>query len=198
MKPFEQAVFRFGDFLLVPGEVCCCRAGKPIALTGKAFDLLVTLVRQRRPPADQRRAAAGGLARRGGRGGEPQRQRLGAAQGARCGAHGRMDRDRAAAGLPLQRRGRGRRSSPRCHAAAPVEAPLRRSRRRTRPRAVVPPASFRGAASPCSPACRRRRLPSSAGAPWLGRRLPYSPSRCCPSPSTGARTPISPMASSKA
>ena len=46
MKPHEQAVFRFGDFVLVPGERLLLRDGKPLALTGKAFDLLVTLVRQ--------------------------------------------------------------------------------------------------------------------------------------------------------
>ena len=46
MKPHEQAVFRFGDFVLVPGERLLLRDGKPLALTGKAFDLLATLVRQ--------------------------------------------------------------------------------------------------------------------------------------------------------
>ena len=46
MKPHEQAVFRFGDFVLVPGERQLLRDGKPLALTGKAFDLLATLVRQ--------------------------------------------------------------------------------------------------------------------------------------------------------
>ena len=46
MKPHEQAVFRFGDFVLVPGERLLLRDGKPVALTGKAFDLLVALVRQ--------------------------------------------------------------------------------------------------------------------------------------------------------
>ena len=45
MKPLEQAVFRFGDFLLVPGERQLLRAGKAVATTGKAFDLLATLVR---------------------------------------------------------------------------------------------------------------------------------------------------------
>jgi DNA-binding winged helix-turn-helix (wHTH) protein/TolB-like protein/Flp pilus assembly protein TadD len=46
MKAHEQAVFRFGDFVLVPGERQLLRDGKPLALTGKAFDLLATLVRQ--------------------------------------------------------------------------------------------------------------------------------------------------------
>ena len=46
MKPHEQAVFRFGEFVLVPGERLLLRDGKPLALTGKAFDLLATLVRQ--------------------------------------------------------------------------------------------------------------------------------------------------------
>lgn len=45
MKPHEQAVFRFGDFVLVPSERLLLRDGKPVALTGKAFDLLATLVR---------------------------------------------------------------------------------------------------------------------------------------------------------
>ena len=45
MKPHEQAVFRFGHFVLVPSERRLLRDGKPVALTGKAFDLLVALVR---------------------------------------------------------------------------------------------------------------------------------------------------------
>ncbi|RZL96644.1 MAG: tetratricopeptide repeat protein [Variovorax sp.] len=45
MKPHEQAVFRFGEFVLVPSERLLLRDGKPLALTGKAFDLLATLVR---------------------------------------------------------------------------------------------------------------------------------------------------------
>jgi DNA-binding winged helix-turn-helix (wHTH) protein len=45
MKPHEQATFRFGRFVLVPGERLLLCEGKPVALTGKAFDLLVTLVR---------------------------------------------------------------------------------------------------------------------------------------------------------
>jgi len=45
MKPHEQATFRFGRFVLVPSERRLLSDGKPVALTGKAFDLLVTLVR---------------------------------------------------------------------------------------------------------------------------------------------------------
>ena len=46
MKLHEQTVFRFGAFVLVPGERLLLRDGKPLAVTGKAFDLLATLVRQ--------------------------------------------------------------------------------------------------------------------------------------------------------
>lgn len=45
MKPHEQATFRFGRFVLVPSERLLLSDGKPAALTGKAFDLLVALVR---------------------------------------------------------------------------------------------------------------------------------------------------------
>ena len=45
MKLHEQAVFRFGRFVLVPSERMLLSDGKPLAMTGKAFDLLVTLVR---------------------------------------------------------------------------------------------------------------------------------------------------------
>ena len=45
MKPHEQATFRFGRFVLVPSERVLLSDRKPVALTGKAFDLLVTLVR---------------------------------------------------------------------------------------------------------------------------------------------------------
>lgn len=45
MKPHEQATFRFGGFVLVLGESLLLLEGKAIALTGKAFDLLVTSVR---------------------------------------------------------------------------------------------------------------------------------------------------------
>ncbi|HEV7578311.1 MAG TPA: winged helix-turn-helix domain-containing protein [Caldimonas sp.] len=46
MKPHEQAIYRFGEFILMPSERRLLRHGKPVALTGKAFDLLVVLVRQ--------------------------------------------------------------------------------------------------------------------------------------------------------
>ena len=46
MRAHEQVVFRFGDFMLVPSERRLLRDGNPLALTGKSFDLLVTLVRQ--------------------------------------------------------------------------------------------------------------------------------------------------------
>lgn len=46
MKPLEQAIYRFGGFVLVPSERRLLREDKPVALTGKAFDLLVALVRQ--------------------------------------------------------------------------------------------------------------------------------------------------------
>ena len=45
MKTHEQAVFRFGDFVLVPSERLLLRDAKSIAMTGKAFDLLTTLAR---------------------------------------------------------------------------------------------------------------------------------------------------------
>ena len=45
MKSHEQPVFRFGHFVLVPSERLLLCDGKPLALTGKAFDMLVTLVR---------------------------------------------------------------------------------------------------------------------------------------------------------
>ena len=45
MKSHEHAVFRFGDFVLVPSERLLLRDDKPLTLTGKAFDLLVALVR---------------------------------------------------------------------------------------------------------------------------------------------------------
>ena len=46
MNAAEICVFEFGDFILAPEErlLLCC--GQPIALTAKAFDLLVTLVRR--------------------------------------------------------------------------------------------------------------------------------------------------------
>jgi DNA-binding winged helix-turn-helix (wHTH) protein/Tfp pilus assembly protein PilF len=41
-----QESFQFGDFLLVPRERLLLRDQKPVALTGKAFDLLLVLVRR--------------------------------------------------------------------------------------------------------------------------------------------------------
>ena len=45
MKGDEQPVFRCGNFLLVPSERQLLHAGQPVEITGKAFDLLVALVR---------------------------------------------------------------------------------------------------------------------------------------------------------
>ena len=45
MKPHEQATFRFGRFVLIPAERLLLADGQALALTGKAFDLLVALVR---------------------------------------------------------------------------------------------------------------------------------------------------------
>jgi DNA-binding winged helix-turn-helix (wHTH) protein len=45
MRASEDWVFEFADFVLAPRERVLVRGGKPIALTAKAFDLLVTLVR---------------------------------------------------------------------------------------------------------------------------------------------------------
>ena len=47
MQATEDRVFEFGDFGLAPRERLLLRGGEPIALTAKAFDLLVTLVLQR-------------------------------------------------------------------------------------------------------------------------------------------------------
>lgn len=44
MKAFEQAVYRFGEFVLLPGERQLLFRGEPVALAGKAFDLLVVMV----------------------------------------------------------------------------------------------------------------------------------------------------------
>ena len=44
MGAAEQHVYRFGDFALVPRERSLRHRGAPVALTGKAFDLLVALV----------------------------------------------------------------------------------------------------------------------------------------------------------
>jgi DNA-binding winged helix-turn-helix (wHTH) protein/TolB-like protein/Tfp pilus assembly protein PilF len=46
MKGHEGAVYRFGAFLLVPSERMLLHDGEPVALAGKAFDLLVALVSQ--------------------------------------------------------------------------------------------------------------------------------------------------------
>jgi len=45
MKGDEQPVFRCGKFLLVPSERLLLHEGQPLEITGKAFDLLVALVR---------------------------------------------------------------------------------------------------------------------------------------------------------
>jgi len=45
MSAEKQPLFRFGDFALLPSERLLLRNGRPVALTGKAFDLLVVLVR---------------------------------------------------------------------------------------------------------------------------------------------------------
>ena len=42
----EPASFRFGDYVLVPCERLLLRGGEPVLLTGKAFDLLLALVRR--------------------------------------------------------------------------------------------------------------------------------------------------------
>ncbi|MGE5336439.1 MAG: winged helix-turn-helix domain-containing protein [Gemmatimonadota bacterium] len=46
MKGHEGPVYRFGAFLLVPTERLLLLDGEPVALAGKAFDLLVVLVSQ--------------------------------------------------------------------------------------------------------------------------------------------------------
>ena len=46
MNASEICVFEFGDFILAPEERLLLCGGQPIALTAKAFDLLVTLVRR--------------------------------------------------------------------------------------------------------------------------------------------------------
>ena len=42
----DRASFQFGDFLLIPRERLLLRENQPVALTGKAFDLLLALVRR--------------------------------------------------------------------------------------------------------------------------------------------------------
>ena len=46
MRAVQSQTFAFGDFVLVPRERLLLRGGEPIALTAKAFDLLVVLVRR--------------------------------------------------------------------------------------------------------------------------------------------------------
>jgi DNA-binding winged helix-turn-helix (wHTH) protein/TolB-like protein/Flp pilus assembly protein TadD len=46
MKGHEGPAYRFGAFLLVPSERLLLHDGEPVALAGKAFDLLVALVSQ--------------------------------------------------------------------------------------------------------------------------------------------------------
>jgi len=46
MRGHEGLVYRFGPFLLRPGERMLLRGSEPITLAGKAFDLLVALVSQ--------------------------------------------------------------------------------------------------------------------------------------------------------
>jgi len=46
MKGHEGAAYRFGAFLLMPSERLLLHGGEPVALVGKAFDLLVVLVSQ--------------------------------------------------------------------------------------------------------------------------------------------------------
>lgn len=45
MRGVQSQTFAFGDFVVVPKERLLLRSGEPIALTAKAFDLLVVLVR---------------------------------------------------------------------------------------------------------------------------------------------------------
>lgn len=46
MKGHESPAYRFGAFLLVPGERALLHDGEPVVLAGKAFDLLVALASQ--------------------------------------------------------------------------------------------------------------------------------------------------------
>lgn len=46
MKGHDTAVYRFGGFLLVPKERVLLHEGEQVALAGKAYDLLVTMVSQ--------------------------------------------------------------------------------------------------------------------------------------------------------
>jgi DNA-binding winged helix-turn-helix (wHTH) protein/TolB-like protein/Tfp pilus assembly protein PilF len=44
MRAVQSQTFAFGDFVLIPKERLLLRGGEPIALTAKAFDLLIVLV----------------------------------------------------------------------------------------------------------------------------------------------------------
>ena len=46
MTVINRATFKFGDFLLIPRERLLLRDNEPVPLTGKAFDLLLVLVRR--------------------------------------------------------------------------------------------------------------------------------------------------------
>lgn len=46
MRAHEESVYRFGSFVLVPSERSLLHEGRAVAITGKAFDLLVALVRR--------------------------------------------------------------------------------------------------------------------------------------------------------
>jgi DNA-binding winged helix-turn-helix (wHTH) protein len=46
MRAVQSQAFAFGDFVLVPKERLLLRSGEPIALTAKAFDLLIVLVQR--------------------------------------------------------------------------------------------------------------------------------------------------------
>ena|SRR5436190_18144255 len=46
MTTLEDEVFGFGEFILAPGERLLLQGQQPVALTPKAFDLLVALVRR--------------------------------------------------------------------------------------------------------------------------------------------------------
>lgn len=44
MPQLDGPIFEFGDFVLAPQERLLLRAGEPVSLTAKAFDLLALLV----------------------------------------------------------------------------------------------------------------------------------------------------------
>ena len=75
----------FGPFELSIAQRSLRSNGLPLALHGRAFDLLVALVRARRAGGDEGRVARRGVGPRGGRRGQPACARLGAAQAARAG-----------------------------------------------------------------------------------------------------------------